>query len=87
MSTSRLYTIAEIKDVFNAYVAARDLVNAHEQQYINVGEDAALALAVYAKGGENPAFMKREDVLRRIRANMQTWHEIRTEGGGDRVVR
>ena len=57
------------------------------QQYINVGEDEPLAQAVYAKGAEPVEFMKREDVLRRIRANMQTWHEIRTEGGGERVVR
>lgn len=53
-------------------------MNAHDAQYINVGADAALARAVHASGADNDSeFMKREDVLRRIRANMQTWHEVR----------
>ena len=74
-------SIAEIKDIFNSYVAAKNLVNAQVQQYINVGEDEILAQAVYVKNEENPEFMKREDALRRIRNNMQVWHEIKTEGG------
>ena len=78
-STSKLYSIAEIKDIFNSYVAAKNLVNAQVQQYINVGEDEILAQAVYVKNEENPEFMKREDALRRIRNNMQIWHEIKTE--------
>ena len=74
-----MYNIAEIKDIFNTYVSTRNLVNAHEQQYVNVGEDEAIAQAVYVKGGQNPEFMKREDVLKRIRGNMQTWHKVGTE--------
>jgi translation initiation factor 2D len=54
-------------------------VNAQVQQYINVDEDEMLAQAVYMKNEENPEFMKREDALRRIRDNMQIWHEIKTE--------
>lgn len=67
--------------MFNSYVAAKNLVNAQVQQYINVGEDEMVAQAVYVKNEENPEFMKREDALRRIRNNMQVWHEIKTEGG------
>lgn len=69
----------DIKDIFNAYVASKQLINAHEQQYINVGQDDALAQAVRTKGDETPDFLKREDALLRIRQNMQTWHEIQTE--------
>lgn len=80
-STSHLYSIADIKEIFSSYVAAKGLVNAQVQQYINVGQDDMLAQAVYVKGEEPPEFLKREDVLRRIRDNMQVWHEIRIEGG------
>ena len=56
-------------------------MNAHEQQYINVGVDDALARAVSIKGEEDtPEFMKRDEVLRRVRVNMQAWHEIGGEG-------
>ncbi|GJE88956.1 eukaryotic translation initiation factor SUI1 family protein [Phanerochaete sordida] len=79
--TSNLYSITDIKEIFNAYVAAKGLVNAQVQQYINVGQDEMLAQAVYVKDAEPAEFMKREDTLRRIRENMQVWHEIRTEGG------
>ncbi|KAI0656239.1 eukaryotic translation initiation factor SUI1 family protein [Cubamyces menziesii] len=78
--TSELYTVTDIKNVFNEYVSSRNLINANDQQYINVGSDDALARAVSIKGEETPEFMKRDDVLKRIRANMQTWHEIRAEG-------
>lgn len=61
-------------------------MNAHEQQYINVGDDAALAQAVYEKGaGDAPEFVKREDALRAIRGHMQVWHEVRV--GGELVRR
>ena len=64
----------------NGYVSARGLVNANDQQYINVGTDQALAGAVSVKGQDTPEFMKRDDVLKRVRVNMQPWHEIRVEG-------
>ena len=64
----------------NGYVSARGLVNANDQQYINVGTDQALAGAVSVKGQDTAEFMKRDDVLKRVRANMQPWHEIRVEG-------
>ncbi|KAH9887063.1 eukaryotic translation initiation factor SUI1 family protein [Cubamyces lactineus] len=78
--TSDLYTITDIRNIVNEYVSSRNLINANDQQYINVGSDDALARAVSVKGEETPEFMKRDDVLKRIRAHMQTWHEIRAEG-------
>ena len=62
-------------------MTARGLVNANDQQYINVSADDALARAVSVKsGGETPEFMKRDTVLKTVRANMQAWHEIGGEG-------
>ncbi|CDO75463.1 hypothetical protein BN946_scf184823.g17 [Trametes cinnabarina] len=48
--------------------------------YINVGSDQELATAVSLKGEDTADFMKRDEVLKRVRAHMQTWHEIRAEG-------
>ncbi|PIL26086.1 hypothetical protein GSI_11840 [Ganoderma sinense ZZ0214-1] len=78
--TSNLYTIAEIKDIVNGYIASRLLVNVNDQQYINVGSDSFLAEAVSVKGEDWPEFLKRDEVLKHVRANMQTWHEISVEG-------
>ncbi|OSD03739.1 eukaryotic translation initiation factor SUI1 family protein [Trametes coccinea BRFM310] len=78
--TSELYTPTEIRNIVNDYVSSHNLINANDQQYINVGSDQALATAVSVKGEDTPEFMKRDEVLRRVRAHMQTWHEIRAEG-------
>ncbi len=75
-----MYTIADIKTILNDYVTARGLINANDPQYINVGSDQPLAIAVSVKGEDTPDFMKRDEVLKRVRAHMQTWHEIRVEG-------
>lgn len=55
-------------------------MNAREQQYINVSEDAALSSAVSIKNSDAPEFLKREETLKRIRDNMQSWHETNVEG-------
>ncbi|KAM5538825.1 hypothetical protein V8D89_007547 [Ganoderma adspersum] len=78
--TSHFYTIAEIKDIVNDYVVSRSLINANDQQYLNVGADQFLAGAVFVKGSGSPEFLKRDDVLKRVRRNMQSWHEISVEG-------
>ncbi|EED83598.1 hypothetical eukaryotic translation initiation factor eIF1/SUI1 [Postia placenta Mad-698-R] len=77
--TSNLYTIADLKAAFDAYVAEKNLVNAQERQFVNVGEDAALAHAV-ARKNEEVEFMRREEVLARLREHMQSWYEIQVEG-------
>ncbi|OCH88500.1 eukaryotic translation initiation factor SUI1 family protein [Obba rivulosa] len=83
--TSELYTLSDIKTAFNAYVSTKQLVNPREQQYINVGEDPALRSAVTGKSEEPPEFLKREDVLSRLKSHMQSWYEIKS--GGQDVVR
>ncbi|OBZ74898.1 Translation machinery-associated protein 64 [Grifola frondosa] len=78
--TSDLYTLSDIKATFNAYVATKNLINARDQQYINVGNDPALLAAATNKNEDAPEFLKREDVLGRLRDHMQSWYEIRVEG-------
>ncbi|KAI0077630.1 eukaryotic translation initiation factor SUI1 family protein [Panus rudis PR-1116 ss-1] len=78
--TSKLYTLPEIRQLFLDYVAAKQLVNPHEQQYVNVAEDEHLYQAVSFKNEDTPEFLKRDDALKRIRDNMQSWHEMKVEG-------
>ncbi|KAH9916268.1 eukaryotic translation initiation factor SUI1 family protein [Epithele typhae] len=79
--TSEMYSIADIETIVNEYIATKRLVNPNDQQYINVGLETAFALAVAKKGENELEFVKRDDVLKRVCANMQAWHEI---GGDDR---
>ncbi|CCM00967.1 uncharacterized protein FIBRA_03015 [Fibroporia radiculosa] len=78
--TSELYTMSDIKTTLNEYVSAKNLINAQEQQYLNVSEDSALLDAVTDKNETDVEFLKREEVLTRIRNHMQSWYEIRVEG-------
>lgn len=61
-------------------MSSRSLINANDQQYVNVDSDQFLGGAVSVKGEDVPEFLKRDEILKRLRANMQTWHEISAEG-------
>ncbi|KAI0752119.1 eukaryotic translation initiation factor SUI1 family protein [Fomes fomentarius] len=78
--TAEMYTITDITDIVNDYISSHRLINTNDQQYINVGADQALASAVSIKGQDTSEFLKRYEVLKRVRTNMQAWHEIRVEG-------
>ncbi|KAI0935165.1 hypothetical protein AcW1_005169 [Taiwanofungus camphoratus] len=78
--TSELYTLPDLKMLLNAYISSKNLVNAQEQQYINVGEDATLLAAITNKHEDGVEFLKREEVLGRLQGHMQSWYEIRAEG-------
>lgn len=80
-SSEEYYTLSDIQDIFNTYVTEKQLINPQERQYINVSDDDALWSAVTDKTKERPEFLKRDDALRRIRDNMQSWHRIGIEGG------
>ncbi|TFY63903.1 hypothetical protein EVJ58_g2961 [Rhodofomes roseus] len=78
--TSELFTLSDIKTIVNTYIASKSLVNAQEQAYINVSQDDALLAAVTSKNELGVEFLKREEVLTRLRDHMQGWYEIRVEG-------
>lgn len=61
-------------------MSAKNLINAQDQQYINVGEDDILLTAIRKKGEIDLEFLKREEVLARLKDHMQSWYEIRVEG-------
>lgn len=79
-STGNLYTLPDIKTILNSYIASKNLVNAQEQQYVNVRDDPALLSAITNKNEIGIEFLKREDVLSRLKERMQSWYEIRVEG-------
>ena len=78
--TSELYTLTDLKTILNVYISSKNLVNAQEQAYINVVQDDALHSAVTSKNELNVEFLKREEVLTRLKDHMQSWYEIRVEG-------
>ncbi|OAX35496.1 hypothetical protein K503DRAFT_696918 [Rhizopogon vinicolor AM-OR11-026] len=80
--TSALYTHIDIKAALNKYVADHQLVNTHDQSYINVAADELLRVTLSGKS-ENMGtteFLKREEVIERLSEKMQNWYEIRAEG-------
>ncbi|KAJ3554562.1 hypothetical protein NM688_g3040 [Phlebia brevispora] len=81
VDTSNLYSIAQIRELFIKYVSSKNLINVNDQSYINVKDDEPLAYAISTRNQDTPEFLKRDDLLNRIRANMQEWYEMRTESG------
>ena len=64
------------------YITTRQLINAHDQSYINVNQDDIL-LETVAGGGESSdglEFLKREEVVQRVLEKMQSWYEVSVEG-------
>ena len=52
------------------YIEAKNLVNANDQQYINIGEDEALSAAVWVKNEEPVEFMKRQEAANARTTNL-----------------
>ncbi|KAI5985697.1 hypothetical protein EDC04DRAFT_1574615 [Pisolithus marmoratus] len=80
--SSALYTYADLKATVIKYVTARQLVNAHDQSYVNVSQDEVLLSAVAGKNesGDSLEFLKCEEVVQRLSEKMQNWYEIQMEG-------
>ncbi|KAG2031767.1 hypothetical protein BDR03DRAFT_927535 [Suillus americanus] len=79
--TSARYTYTEVKTLLDKYVTDRQLVNAHDQSYINVGADELLQTTICKS--DNPAnmeFFKREQLIERLSDKMQSWYKICAEG-------
>ncbi|KAL4071554.1 hypothetical protein V8B97DRAFT_2042362 [Scleroderma yunnanense] len=80
--TSALYTHAELKAAVIKYITTRQLINVHDQSYVNVSQDDLLLETVAGKNESHESFefLKREEVVRRLTEKMQSWYEIRAEG-------
>lgn len=85
ISSSALYTVSEIKTTLDGYIAAHDLVNKAEQQYINVGDDALLRTTLYAPSGKSgaqpPEFAKRGELVSTLCGRMQAFYKIQVGNG------
>ncbi|KAH7103696.1 hypothetical protein BKA62DRAFT_696192 [Auriculariales sp. MPI-PUGE-AT-0066] len=73
---SALYTAAELRNTFAAYVSAKQLQNAHEPQYINVPADSILYIALEDKRDRIGEHCRRDEAVKRLQKNMQQWHSI-----------
>jgi len=62
--------------MFSGYIAAKQLQNANEPQYINVSTDSPLHSALDDKKDHVPEHCKRDDAFKRLQRNMQAWHSI-----------
>jgi translation initiation factor 2D len=94
-STSNLYTPNDIRGLLNKYITSQQLINPHDQAYINLNEPLITCITAKHPGeagkkaektpGEDessspPEFMKREELMRGIVEHMQPWHEVKAEG-------
>lgn len=73
---SSLYSAVELRSVLNGYVAAKQLQNAHEQQYINIPEGSSIQTALDNKKDPIGEHCRRDEALRRLQTNMQAWHSL-----------
>ena len=74
--TSATYSAVELRTIFNTYVANKKLQNAHEPQYIDVLESSPLHAALDNKKEPVGEHCRRDEALRRLQDNMQSWHSI-----------
>ncbi|EJD04970.1 uncharacterized protein FOMMEDRAFT_120229 [Fomitiporia mediterranea MF3/22] len=77
--TKALYTLPQIKETINLYVSTNSLVNANQQQFVNV-DDLLQDVLSSKGGGEVPEFMKREELARRLSEKMQAWYRVEVDG-------
>ncbi|KIO18755.1 hypothetical protein M407DRAFT_31589, partial [Tulasnella calospora MUT 4182] len=76
-SSGGLYTTTEISSLLNTYVKDKSLTHPTERAFV-VTDD--LLKNVLRKRGEDPVeFVRRDELVQRIRDAMQAWHSI---GGG-----
>ena len=61
------------------HITAHQLINVHDQSFVNVNQDDLLLGTVARKNEshESLEFLKREEVIQRLCENMQSWYEIR----------
>lgn len=93
-STSNMYTLNDIRGLLTKYITSRQLINQHDQAYINLNGPLIACITAKRAGepgkkaekkpGEDksslPEFMKRDELMRSIVEHMQAWHEVKAEG-------
>lgn len=75
-STTALYNAVELRTTFNNYVSSKKLQNAHEPQYVDVPDGSPLSAALDNKKDPVGEHCRRDEALRRLQDNMQSWHSV-----------
>jgi translation initiation factor 2D len=94
VSTTTLYSLAEVKELVKSYITSKSLTNPHNQAYINLDQTLVLCLLTKSagkskdKGTESKSpdleFIKKDELTKKILEKMQSWYEVRV-GHGDPV--
>lgn len=85
-SPGDLFTQVEIRSIVNGYVTAKQLLNPHDQAYVDVTENSILLDALSdlkaseRKHLQGTGSLRRNEVADKIVENMQPWFEITGEG-------
>ncbi|TFK47137.1 hypothetical protein OE88DRAFT_1637122 [Heliocybe sulcata] len=93
---SILFLLPDLRMLLNSYITSHNLINANQQQFINVSEDPVLLSAITgplpgkSKGSDADThadleFLKREDIIKRLVERMQAWYEIQVDGKAGEV--
>ena len=78
LRTSIVYSRQDVIKTLNEYISTKELVNPHQQQFINI--DDTLRAILVTKGSEIPEFMKRNELSSLLLEKMQGWYRIEIEG-------
>ena len=78
LRTSIVYSGQDVIKTLNEYISTKELVNPHQQQFINIDDTLRAVLAT--KGSEIPEFMKRNELSSLLLEKMQGWYRIEIEG-------
>ncbi|KAJ4481150.1 eukaryotic translation initiation factor SUI1 family protein [Lentinula aciculospora] len=93
-SPSNLYTSPEVRSLLNSYFAVHQLVNPHDQAYINLDRVLTLCVAPKSKSKSSKnrpeaelelqqaqvEFMRRDEAINKVLQNMQNWYEVKSAG-------
>lgn len=87
--------------MLSSYIASKQLINPHDQAYINIGDDALLAECIAKKPSKSKKdkaknqdpeidaqveFLKRDELTKKVLDKMQSWYEIKKPGEAEEVV-
>ncbi|KAF8331865.1 uncharacterized protein EI90DRAFT_3055688 [Cantharellus anzutake] len=80
--TDGLYTTGDLKTFIDTYIAANGLIHPRERGYVTV--DVVLREILLNKN-EDAEFLKREELVPRLKNAMQKWHSVKVPGEEPRL--
>ena len=82
-SASSVYTMPELEGLISGYIASQNLMNEHNQAFVDVDELLRSTIAWEQQGHktEDIKYIRRDKLTQRIMYKFQTWHKISIKGG------